>query len=79
MDDEFKKLERLYHRFYDEDGKLRKITSSVNVKGVVTYVMERPKVKTPSDTECRLHEYEDVSSFLHDYEQCKLCKHKKYR
>jgi hypothetical protein len=79
MDDEFKKLERLYHRFYDENGKLRKITSTTNEKGVVTYVMERPRVKTPLVPECKLHEYEDVASFAHDYEQCKHCKHKKYR
>lgn len=75
----FKELERLYHEFYDANGKLRRIHSIENEKGVKTYYMERPRIEPLLKPECSFHEYEEVTSFTHDYEQCKHCKHKKYR
>lgn len=79
MSDDFKKLELIFHKFYDEQGKLRKISSVTDSTGKKTYIMEQPRTKTPLKPECSLHVYEDISSFTHDYEQCKHCKHKKYK
>ncbi len=74
---EFHELEALFHKMHTEEGKLRRIYSKETVDGRKVYYMERPKLRTPSEPECKLHEYERFIGFSHDYEQCKHCKGKK--